>query len=127
MALKIGIARRLRDVPVLAARPDRIDARIYNLWRRLRLRTGPHAEFPLPGMPGMHLILEDPAWCIIDETRHGVPVLAWTDFSALKCRASLHEDISCTLNYYHYMATHLRAPAMKCLSSALADRLSRHS
>jgi hypothetical protein len=120
-----SITRRLADMPVLAARPDEIDAGLYNLWRRLRLRTGPHVEFPLPGKPGMRIVLEDAAWCILDGSRHDVPVLAWVEFSALRSRSSLHEPIRCTLNFYHYMASSLRAPALAHLGHVLKERLRR--
>ncbi len=119
------LSDKLRGMPVLAIRPDEIDARLYNMWRRLRLRTGPHVEFPLHGLSGMRLILEDDAWCVVDETRHDVPVLAWTDFAALKSRQSLHEPIACRLNHFHYMATSLRGPTLDRLEGLLASRLSR--
>ncbi len=119
------MTQRLADLPVLASRPDEIEAKLYNLWRRLRLRVGPHVELPLVGLTPMRLVLEDGAWCIVDESRHDVPVLAWTEFSALKSRSSLHHPISCQLNYYHYMASSLRAPALDRLETSLTQRLKR--
>ncbi len=116
---------RIEGLPILAQREDAIDANVYNLWRRLRLREGPHVELSLPGLKEMRLVLEDAAWAVVDGNRHDVPVLAWVDFAALKSRSSLHEPIACKVNYYHYMASHVRGKALERMEQAITRRLSR--
>ncbi len=117
---------RLEGVPVLARRADAVDAATYNLWRRLRLREGPHVELALPGLKEMRLVLEDAAWAVVDTNRNDVPVLAWVEFSALKSRSSLHEPIGCHVQYYHYMASHVRARTLELLPDILERRLRRY-
>ena len=117
---------RLEGMPVLARRADAVDAATYNLWRRLRLREGPHVELALPGLKEMRLVLEDAAWAVVDTNRNHVPVLAWVEFSALKSRSDLHRPIACHVHYYHYMASHVRARALELLPGLLQRRLQRH-
>ena len=119
------LTARLRDLPVLAQREDELPAAIYNLWRRLRLREGPHVELALPGLKEMRLVLEDAAWAVVDSNRHDVPVLAWVEFSALRSRSALHEPIRCKVNYYHHMASGVRARALQQMEEMLTRRLSR--
>ncbi len=116
---------RLENLPVLARREDAIEAAIYNLWRRLRLREGAHVELALPGLKEMQLVMEDAAWAVVDSNRNDVPVLAWVEFSALKSRADLHRPITCHVHYYHYMASHLRARTLQILPDLLQRRLAR--
>ncbi len=116
---------RLEGLPVLARREDAIEAATYNLWRRLRLREGAHVELALPGLKEMRLVLEDAAWAVLDTNRNDVPVLAWVEFSALKSRADLHRPIACHVQYYHYMASHVRARALEMLPGLLERRLAR--
>ncbi|GAB4351237.1 MAG: hypothetical protein Kow006_15020 [Gammaproteobacteria bacterium] len=113
-----SMASRIDDIPVFAARPDRIDAPLYNLWRRARKHLHPPLRLQLPDLKEMALIVEDQAWVVVDQNRADVPVLAWVDFQD-KGRDALHEPVPCTLNYYHFMASHLRAKVLECLEGAL--------
>jgi len=118
------MGRLIEDIPVFAARCDVVPARHYNLWRRARMRLGTPIAIGLPELKEMELILEHDAWVVIDHNRHQVPVLAWTAFSPPPERG-LHEPVPCTLNYYHFMASSLRAPVLDYLFTGLEKRLRR--
>lgn len=114
------MSTRTRDLPVYAARPDRIEARRYNLWRLARRRFGKSLRLPLSGVSGMELIMEDREWVVVDTRQADLPVLAWVDFDG---RSTLHEPVGCTLNYYHFAATRLRAEVLEIMEQALAEKL----
>ena len=120
-----SLLARIQGLPILAQRDDAIDATIYNLWRRIRLREGPHVELPLPGLKEMRLVLEEAVWAVVDSNRNDVPVLAWVEFAALRSRSSLHRPIACKVNYYHYMASHVRGRALERMHGLLERRLAR--
>ncbi len=113
---------RTGDLPVYAARPDRIEARHYNLWRRARSRFGSPLRLPLPGVSGMDLILDEREWVVVDTRQNDLPVLAWVEFGD-RGRSALHEPVGCTLNFYHFAATRLRARVLAILEQSLEDRL----
>lgn len=117
------MSTRIGDLPVFAARPERIEAPLYNLWRRARRRFGCPLNLELPGMKEMALVLDDEAWVVVDRRQFDVPVLAWVDFED-QGRDSLHAPVACTLNYYHYMASQLRARVLDLMSETLTARLS---
>ncbi len=118
------MGRRIAGVPVFAARQDQVPAVLYNLWRRARMRLGSPVELPLRGLKEMSLVLEHDAWVVVDRNRGEVPVLAWVDFRPPPDRA-LHEPVPCTLNYYHYLASGLRARVLDRMQDALEHRLRR--
>lgn len=118
--------RRLDDIPVYAARPCEIEALLYNLWRRARQHLGCSLRIELQGMPDMAMLLEDEAWVLVDQRQFDLPVLAWLAFQD-KGRDSLHKPVSCTLNYYHFMASQLRARALVVMAEILEQRLSGDS
>ncbi len=113
---------RIQGIPVFAERPDRVPARLYNLWRRVRMRVPGPIHLTLPDLKEMELILERDAWVVVDHNRGEVPVLAWVDFRIPPIR-SLHEPVECTLNYYHFMASGLRARVLERLEDALICEL----
>ncbi len=109
---------RIQDVPVFAARPDRVPAVLYNLWRRARMRLGTPLEVDLPGLKEMLLVLEHDAWVVVDRNRGEVPVLAWVDFRPGSNRG-LHEPVECTLNYYHFLASGVRGRVLARMEDQL--------
>ena len=113
---------RLDEVPVYASRPDRIEARHYNLWRRARKRFGRPLRLELPGVSGMELILDDSEWVVVDVRQFDLPILAWVDFQDTG-RDALHAPVPCTLNFYHFAATRFRAKVLDILEQALEARL----
>jgi hypothetical protein len=113
---------RLADMPIYAQRADAIDALHYNLWRRARLRFGVPLRLPLAGLKGIELILDDHAWICVDATQHDLPVLAWISIEAAG-RDALHTPVACTLNYYHFAASALRARVLDLMARELELRL----
>ena len=114
---------RIENMPVYATQADQMEAPLYNLWRRARLHLGSPLRLPLPGLKQMVLILEDDSWVVVDEVQYDMPVLAWVKFQD-NDRDNLHKPIPCTLNYYHYLASRLRAKVMARMAEALEARLS---
>lgn len=116
---------RLKDVPVYAQRPDTIEARIYNLWRRARHRFSGPLRLDLPGLTGMQLILEEHAWICVDARQFDIPVIAWVEFEDVG-RDTIHTPVPCKLNYYHFAASKVRAKVLELmvqeLESILAGR-----
>ena len=113
---------RIGDMPVYAARDDQLDASLYNLWRRARAHHDLPMRIPLQGLKQMVLILEDDKWVIVDQNQYDLPVLAWVDFQDRQ-RSALHTPVPCTLNYYHFMASGLRARVLKLMEAALERHL----
>ena len=109
-------------MPVMAQRPDRIEARHYNIWRRARRRWGSPIRIALPGLTGMEMVLADAWWVCLDRTRHDVPVLAWVEMQDTP-RTTLHLDIPCKLNYYHFAASAIRARSLALMEGILGERL----
>jgi len=113
---------RIHDMPVYAARTDEVDASLYNLWRRARLRLQMPLRIELPGLKQMVLVIEHDSWVVVDERQFDLPVLAWLEFRDAG-RASLHTPVTCTMNYYHYMASHVREKALARMQEALEIKL----
>ncbi len=113
---------RIRDMPVYAAREEQVDATLYNLWRRARLHLKLPMRIELSGLKSMVLIVEHDCWVVVDERQFDLPVLAWLDFQD-SGRDSLHTTVNCTLNYYHYMASHPRGKALIRMREILEKKL----
>lgn len=114
---------RINDMPVYAARTDQVEASLYNLWRRARLHLEMPLRMELPGLKQMALVLEDDSWVVVDQSQYDLPVLAWVGFQDAG-RTTLHTPVTCTMNYYHYMASHLREKVLILMDEALQARLS---
>lgn len=113
---------RIHDMPVYTARSDKIDASLYNLWRRARLHLAIPLRIELPQTKQIALILEEDSWVVVDQSQYDLPILAWVDFQDAG-RSSLHTPVTCTMNYYHYMANHLREKALILIEDTLSARL----
>ncbi len=109
---------RINDMPVYAARTEQVEAKLYNLWRRARLHVEMPLRIDLPGLKQMVLILEEDCWVVVDQRQYDLPVLAWVDFQDAG-RTTLHTPVTCTLNYYHYLASHLREKVLTRMDEAL--------
>lgn len=113
---------RLADMPVMAQRPDMIDAKIFNLWRRYRQRPDAKTRFKLAGLKTMRFILADTYWVVADSANYDVPVIAWTDFDMAN-RSSLHEPMVCKINYYHFAASAVRAKSLDLMAETFEEAL----
>ncbi len=113
---------RIDDMPVYEARTEQIEASLYNLWRRARLHLHMPLRIELPGLKQMVLIVEDDCWVVVDQSQYDLPVLAWVDFQDTG-RTTLHKPVTCTLNFYHYLASHLREKVLARMGEALKSRL----
>jgi len=113
---------RIHDMPVYETRSEEMDAALYNLWRRARLHLKLPLRIELPGLKQMVLIIEDDCWVVVDACQYDMPVLAWLDFQD-EGRSSLHTPVTCTMNYYHYLASHLREKVLLQMNEILEARL----
>jgi len=113
---------RLADMPIMAQRPDRIDARYYNVWRRARKRWGSPIRLDGLGLKQMEMVLTDRYWVCVDAFQHDCPILAWVDIEDAD-RDSLHMPIPCKLNYYHFAASAVRGRVLDAVEAALNTRL----
>ena len=86
------------------------------------MHLGTPISVRLPGLKGIELILEANAWIVLDRSRGEVPVLAWVDFRPSSQRG-LHEPVDCTLHYYHYMASGIRAKVLERMADVLETAL----
>lgn len=113
---------RIHDMPVYESRTDQLDAAMYNLWRRARLHLTMPLRIELPELKQMALIVEHDCWVVVDQCQYDLPVLAWLDFQDAG-RSTLHTPVPCTINYYHYLASHLQDKVLTLMSQALETRL----
>jgi len=112
------MATRIHDMPVYASRAETLDASIYNLWRRARLHITMPLRIEMPELKQMALILDEDSWVVVDQCQFDLPVLAWIDFQD-SGRNTLHTPVVCTLNYYHYLASHIREKALTHMFNTL--------
>lgn len=115
---------RIDDMPVYEKRDGQVDAALYNLWRRARLHCKLPLRIKLPDQKQMVLIVEEDSWVVVDQNQYDLPILAWVDFQDTG-RDSLHTPVACTVNFYHYMASRLRQPALDSLAARLEEILTR--
>ena len=113
---------RIHDMPVYETRTEELDAAVYNLWRRARLHLTMPLRIELPELKQMALIVENDCWVLVDQCQYDLPVMAWLDFQD-SGRSTLHTPVTCTLNYYHYLASHLQQKVLALMSQALETRL----
>ncbi len=109
-------------MPVYTSRADELEAALYNLWRRARIRHQVPLRMELPGLKQMAVIIDDDYWLVVDQNQNDLPVLAWVDFQEVG-RDALHTPVPCTLNFYHFMASGLRVRVLNCIERALLESL----
>ncbi len=114
---------RLDRMPIMAQRKSHIDASAYNVWRRARNVWGAPMKMILPQINEFQLHLTDNYWAVVDLSRNSALVLAWVELQD-KGRSTLHEPISCKLNYYHFAASAVRAKSLVLMEEMLNERLS---
>jgi hypothetical protein len=109
-------------VPVYEQRDDSVEAKLYNLWRRARLRIKMPMRLEFVELPGVAMILDTDEWACVNTRQNDLPLLAWVDFED-QGRASLHTPVACKLNYYHYAASRYRAGVLQAMEQELKRRL----
>ncbi len=117
---------RIHDMQAYETRSEQLDASLYNLWRRARLHLHMPLRIELSGLKQMVLIIENDCWVVVDQCQYDMPVLAWLDFQDAG-RTSLHTPVTCTMNYYHYLASHLRKKVLAQMNDILQARLKDES
>lgn len=113
---------RVGEVPVYAQREDRLEAELYNLWRRARLHLPLPIRFDVPGHAGAEMIIEEHEWVCVNGLQNDLPILAWVEFED-EHRDALHLPVPCKLNYYHFAASRLRAAALEAARETLDELL----
>lgn len=113
---------RVDDVPVYEQRGDVIEANLYNLWRRAKLRFATPLRLEFDELPGIALILERSEWACVNVQQNDLPLLAWVEFED-QGRDSLHTPVPCKLNYYHYAASKYRGRVLQLMATALERQL----
>jgi hypothetical protein len=113
---------RLAEMPVMARRDDYLEADVFNLWRRARLRLGSPLRLRDLGLKQMEMILTDAYWVCVDAIQYDCPILAWVGLDAA-IRDSLHKPIPCTLNYYHFAASAVRPRVLSKVREVLQERI----
>ncbi len=118
----IDLDKRLADMPVMVQRKSTLPAPLFNQWRLLKPTLGNRIDITLPGLKTMHFVMTPNFWVVVDAANYDAPIIAWLDFNIAN-RENLHQPIQCTLNYYHFAASALRAKSLEIVS----DYLSRHN
>ncbi|MDH5436618.1 MAG: hypothetical protein OEX83_07645 [Gammaproteobacteria bacterium] len=113
---------RVADVPFCAQRDDKVDAKIYNLWRRAKMHFSIPMRIPLVDYSGFVMILEENEWVCVDERQNDIPILAWVEFED-KGRDALHQPVKCKLNHYHFAASKIRVHTLEMMQNELEKRL----
>ena len=116
----IDLNKRLNDMPIMAQRPSTLPATTFNNWRLLIPQLGDQIDIPLPGLKTMHFVLTPNFWIVADAANYDAPILAWLDFK-IADRNNLHLPITCTLNYYHFAASAIRAKSLEMAKNYLCE------
>lgn len=98
---------RIGDVPFYSRQDDHIDARLYNAWRRAKLRHKIPMRLPLKGLRGLTMLVETHNLVCVHETQNDLPIIAWVEFEDNQ-RDSLHLPIKCKRYHYHFAAEKIR-------------------
>lgn len=120
--MTLDLDARLAEMPVIARRDDYLEADVFNLWRRARMRLGSPIRLTGLGLRQIEMILTDTYWVCVDAVQYDCPILAWVGLDD-RNRDSLHKPIPCTLNYYHFGASAVRLRALLKAREILEERL----
>lgn len=115
---------RHTTLPVHSAYACQLTAPHYNHVQHALNHLGESIRLPVPGLRHLNLILQKPAWIIVDRYLNDYPVAVWTDFD-IRHRDNLHEPISCQLKMYHTHARLALEPALEAMRSLLSERLGK--
>ncbi|MDX2506071.1 MAG: hypothetical protein QNL62_16560 [Gammaproteobacteria bacterium] len=115
---------RVVGMPVYEQQKVEVAARLYNLWRRAKLHMQCPIRFALADYRGLVMILDKDEWLCADERQNDMPVICWLKF-ADQGRDALHLPVQCTLNYYHFAASKIRAHVLELMAEELERMLSK--
>jgi hypothetical protein len=101
-----------------------VQASCYNQVRLALHRLENSLRVPLPGHPGLEILLEEEAWLCLDIVQGGMPGLRWHSFE-VQDRRSLHEPINCRLDLYHIHAGLVMGTVLETLEAQLKQRLAQ--
>ena len=113
---------RVEGMPIYEQQKTEVAAKIYNLWRRAKLHKKCPIRFSLEGYRGLVMILDVDEWLCADERLNDLPVICWHEF-ADQGRDALHLPVKCTLNYYHFAASKIRAKTLELMAEELEQML----
>jgi hypothetical protein len=109
-------------MPVYAQNDEEVSAKLYNLWRRVKLHFSLPIRIPLEGYRGLVMALEEHEWVVVDERQNDMPVLAWIEFED-QGRDAIHLPVKCKLNHYHFAAEKIRTHSLELMETALEEKL----
>ena len=115
---------RVDDMPVYEQQKVEIEARLFNLWLRSKHSIAYPIRFPLSGLRGLVMIMQEGEWLCADETQYDLPVICWIDFQD-KGRDTLHTPVACTRNFYHFAAEKIAPQVLELLQLELQQRLDK--
>lgn len=113
---------RVEGMPVYAQYDELVSAKLYNLWRRLKLHFVLPLRVSLEGYRNLVMVLEEHEWVCADESQNDMPVLAWLEFED-QGREAIHLPVKCKLNHYHYAASKVQARSLELMEEALEKKL----
>lgn len=113
---------RVEGMPVYAQYDEMVSAKLYNLWRRVKLHFDLPLRIPLEGYRDLVMILETHEWVCADGSQNDMPVLAWVEFED-QGRDAIHLAVKCKLNHYHYAASKVHGPSLEIMESTLEKKL----
>ena len=113
---------RVEGMPVYAQYDEEVSAKLYNLWRRVKLHFTLPLRIPLEGYRDLVMVLEEHEWVCADDSQNDMPVLAWVEFED-QGREAIHLPVKCKLNHYHYAASKVQAASLELMEAALEIKL----
>jgi len=117
---------RVEGMPIYAQEDEEVSAKLYNLWRRVKLHFNLPLRIPLEGYRGLVMVLEEHEWVCADERQNDMPVLAWVEFED-QGRDAIHLPVKCKLNHYHFAASKIRLHSLELMEAALEEKLINES
>ena len=113
---------RIHDMQPYSTHTEKMDAALYNLWRRVRLHITLPTRLKLSALKSMRLVLENDCWVVVDSSHNDLPMIAWLKFQDAG-RDSLHTPVACTVNYYHFMAHQYHERVLQNITQTFEDCL----
>jgi len=113
---------RLDDMPIYRLCDSELNATYYNHVQVGLKRINHSLRYSLPKLKHLDLILEKPAWIIVDSTLNDFPIAAWTNFETAG-RSDLYQPIKCKLKTYHTHAGLILTRTLEAMEMLLGEEL----
>ncbi len=110
------------EVPRLASRSGKVDARYFNHVCLALKRIDREIRLRIPKLKHLDLILQKDAWIIVDRALYDYPIAAWCEFDQTT-RNALHEPIPCSIRIYHYAAMMVLRRTLEAMDDLLNEQL----